>query len=128
VLACALLASPQVAGASDSGRPPIELKLRPRVCTLIGDDAQCKTTVRAQWRSPRNESLCLLIVEHPAIKRCWDDQSAGMYTVELSFNQDLVVQLRDAELDQVLASQAIAVIRQALRLRHKRRPPWNIFY
>ena len=34
---------------------------------------------------------------------------------------------RDPELDRVLASQAIAVIRQALQLRHKRRPPWNIF-
>jgi hypothetical protein len=47
--------------------------------------------------------------------------------VEVSFSEDLVVQLRDAELDRVLASQAIAVIRQALQLRHKRRPPWNIF-
>jgi hypothetical protein len=127
VLACALFASPQSAGAGAAEQPPIELKLRPRLCTLAGNDTECNTTVRAQWRSPRNESLCLLIVEHPEIRRCWDDQSAGMYTVEMSFSQDLVVQLRDAELDQVLASQAIAVIRQALLLRHKRRPPWNIF-
>ena len=54
--------------------------------------------------------------------------SAGVYSVEVSFSEDLVVELRDAERDRVLASQAIAVIRQALQLRHKRRPPWNIFY
>jgi len=47
--------------------------------------------------------------------------------VEIVFSDDLVVQLRDAELDRVLASQAISVIRQALQLRHRRRPPWNIF-
>jgi len=45
--------------------------------------------------------------------------------VEISFSADLVVELRDTELNRVLASRAIAVIRQALR--HKRRPPWNIF-
>jgi hypothetical protein len=119
----------QTAGAAaDASRPPIELKLRPRVCTLAGDDTTCNTTVHAQWRSTRNESLCLLIVDRPHIRQCWDQHTQGVYSVELSFDQDLVVQLRDAELDDVLASEAIAVIRQALQLRHKRRPPWNIFY
>ena len=47
--------------------------------------------------------------------------------MEVSFSDDLVVELRDADRDRVLASQGIAVIRQALLLRHKRRPPWNIF-
>jgi DUF3019 family protein len=122
------LLSVQIAGAAaDATRPPIELKLRPRVCTLSGDDADCKTTVHAQWRSPRNESLCLVIVDRPHIRQCWENHSQGVYSVEIAFSDDLVVQLRDAELDSVLASQAIAVIRQALLLRHKRRPPWNIF-
>jgi hypothetical protein len=120
--------SVQTAGAAeDAARPPIELKLRPRVCTLSGDDTTCNTTVRAQWRSPRNESLCLLIVDRPHIRHCWENHSQGVYSVEVSFSEDLVVELRDAELDDVLAKQAIAVIRQALQLRHKRRPPWNIF-
>jgi Protein of unknown function (DUF3019) len=83
--------------------------------------------VRAQWRSRRNESLCLVIVNRPEIRRCWEDHSAGVYSVELSFAEDLVVQLRDIELDRVLASRTIAVIRQALQLRRRRRPPWNIF-
>ena len=101
--------------------------MRPRVCTLAGDDTTCNTTVHAQWRSPRNESLCLLIVDRPDVRQCWEDHKEGVYSVEVSFSEDLVVELRDAELDRVLASQAIAVIRQALQLRHKRRPPWNIF-
>jgi hypothetical protein len=122
------LLSVQTAGAAgDAARPSIELKLRPRVCTLSGDDTACNTTVRAQWRSSRNESLCLLIVDRPHIRHCWENHSEGVYSVEVSFSEDLVVELRDTELDDVLASQAIAVIRQALQLRHKRRPPWNIF-
>jgi hypothetical protein len=107
---------------------PIELKLRPRVCTLSTEEAVCNTTVRAQWRSMRNESLCLLIVDQPQIKHCWEQHSAGIYSVEVSFSQDLTVQLRDLELERVLASQTITVIRQALQLRRKRRPPWNIFW
>jgi hypothetical protein len=118
----------QTAGAAaDAARPPIELKLRPRVCTLSDNDTTCDTTVRAQWRSSRNESLCLFIVDRPQIRHCWENHTAGVYSVEVSFSEDLVVQLRDAERDNVLASQAIAVIRQALQLRHRRRPPWNIF-
>jgi hypothetical protein len=94
---------------------------------MSGSDTECNTTVRAQWRSPRNESLCLVIVDRPDIKRCWEDHRHGTYVIELAFSEDLVVQLRDADLDHVLASQAIAVIRQALQFRRKRRQPWNIF-
>ena len=83
--------------------------------------------MHAQWRSPRNESLCLLIVDRPEVRQCWEDHKEGVYSVEVSFSEDLVIELRNPELDRVLASQAIAVIRQALLLRHKRRPPWNIF-
>lgn len=123
-----LIAAPAGAAAADAGEPPIELKLRPRVCTLADNDATCNTTVRAQWRSAKNESLCLVIVDQPHIRRCWEQHTAGVYSVEVSFSQDLVVQLRDTELDRVLASQAIAVIRKALQFRRKRRQPWSIFF
>ena len=113
--------------AADPSRPRIELKVRPRVCTLSEDDTTCNTTVHAQWRSSRNESLCLLIVDQPQVRQCWEDHKEGVYSVEVSFSADLVVELRDPELDRVLASQGVAVIRQALQLRHRRRPPWNIF-
>jgi hypothetical protein len=123
-----LLIGTPASAAADAGQPPIELQLRPRVCTLADNDATCNTTVRAQWRSARNESLCLVIVDQPQIRRCWEQHSEGTYSVEVSFSQDLVIQLRDTELDRVLASQAIAVIRKALQLRRKRRQPWSIFY
>jgi hypothetical protein len=116
-------------GAIDNERQQsIELRLRPRVCTLSEDDAACNTTVRAEWRSTQNESLCLVIVDQPNIRRCWEQHSEGVYSVEVAFSQDLVVQLRDTELDRVLATQAIAVIRKALQFRRKRRQPWSIFY
>jgi len=122
------VAYPASAAGDIEPQPPIELRLRPRVCTLSDNDAVCDTTVHARWRSARNESLCLVIVDQPHVRRCWEDHSEGVYSVELVFSQDLIVQLRDAELDRVLASQAVAVIRKALRFRRKRRQPWSIFY
>lgn len=106
----------------------IALDLRPRVCTMTTEDEQCETTVRAHWRSSRDESLCLVIVGHPDVKRCWENFSEGRYSIELAFAQDLTVQLRDPGLEQVLASAAITVIREAIQLRRKRKQPWNILY
>ena len=106
----------------------IQFELRPRVCTLSGDDKQCNTTVHATWRSPEEESLCLVIVERADVKHCWDHYSRGSYSVDLVFDNDLVFQLRDTQLQNVLAAKALKVIREALELRHKRRQPWNIIF
>jgi Protein of unknown function (DUF3019) len=105
----------------------IRLEISPRICTLAGSDEQCVTPVHAQWRSPHEESLCLVIVARPEVKHCWEHYSAGNYTIELTFAEDLVFQLRDVSLEHVLASEALRVIREAIRYRHKRRQPWNIF-
>jgi len=106
----------------------VELNVRPKICTLAADDEACETTVRAHWRSVRNESLCLLIVGRPEVKRCWENFSEGSYQVELTFDHDLSVELRDPSLERVVASAAITIIREALQLRRKRRQPWNILY
>jgi hypothetical protein len=126
VIAAALLAGGPVAAAADARDEGIKLELSPRICTLSAGDESCDTVVTAQWRAPRDESLCLLIVGHPQIRRCWENHAEGTYTVRLVFSQDLLVELRDLELQNVLASEAIAVIKEALRLRRKRRQPWDI--
>ena len=127
--ACALLAAAASAGAmaAAEGTPEgITLELSPRICTLSAGDELCDTVVTAQWHAPQDESLCLLIVGQPQVKRCWENHSEGVYTVRLEFSQDLMVELRDPQLEKVLASEAIAVIKEALRLRRKRRQPWDI--
>lgn len=124
-VACAMpgrtWASPEIAGEG------IELELSPRVCTLSARDRQCDTVVRARWSAPEEESLCLVIVDRSEIKQCWEHYAAGSYTIELLFTQDLTFQLRDPALQQVLASEVLRVIKEALLYRHKRRQPWNIF-
>jgi hypothetical protein len=115
-----------VCAAANAPAQGIELELSPRVCTLSAQDESCNTVVTAQWRSPQDESLCLLIVGKPQIRRCWENHTEGVYTVRLEFESDLLVELRDLQLQNVLASEAIAVIREALRLRRKRRQPWDI--
>lgn len=122
---CALTGAAAAAPATDGDS--IQLELRPRVCTLSARDDHCDTVVEAQWRSPQDESLCLVIVGRPEIKRCWENFSEGLYSVKLVFSEDLVVELRDPQLHNVLVSEAIQVIKEALQLRRKRRQPWSIF-
>jgi hypothetical protein len=125
----AAVAQPAPAGPSASGPKDedIHLEISPRICTLTGNDKQCSTPVHATWRSNHDESLCLVILEHREIQRCWEHYSAGTYTVDLVFTQDVVFQLRDVSLEHVLASEALRVIREAIQYRHRRRQPWNIF-
>jgi hypothetical protein len=127
LIVSALLALVASAGARPAADPSnIRLELSPRICTLSADDENCDTVVTAQWRAPKDESLCLLIVGQPQVRQCWENHSEGVYTVRLLFNQDLLVELRDMELQKVLTSETIAVIKEALRLRRKRRQPWDI--
>jgi hypothetical protein len=128
LLAClALSIAPLADGAMDTPAADIQLEISPRICTLTGADRQCETPVHAQWRSPRDESLCLVIVARPDVKRCWEHYAQGTYTIDLTFTEDLVFQLRDLSLEHVLAAEVLRVIREAVRFRHKRRQPWNIF-
>jgi hypothetical protein len=115
------------AKAAADATEDIRLELSPRICTLSTGDKQCETRVHAKWRSQHEESLCLVIVSRPEVKRCWENYSEGTYSIELIFNDDLIFQLKDLELKQVLASEALRVIREAIRYRHRRREPWNIF-
>jgi hypothetical protein len=124
-LSCAIAGGATVAAAAGDD-DAIQLELRPRICTLAANVEQCDTVVVAQWRSTRDESLCLVIVGRPEIKRCWEDHAEGVYTVRLAFSEDLLVELRDLQLQNVLASEAITIIKEALRLRRKRRQPWDI--
>jgi hypothetical protein len=116
----------RIANAAADPTDSITLELSPRVCTLSAGQENCDTVVTARWRAPRDESLCLLIVGQPQVRQCWENHAEGVYTVRLLFNRDLLVQLRDLELQNVLASETIAVIKEALRLRRKRRQPWDI--
>ena len=116
-------AAPPASDAGDS----IHLELSPRICTLASRDKQCQTEVHAQWNAPHEESLCLVIVDRPDVKRCWEHYSHGTYSIDLTFVDDVTFQLRDPDMQSVLASEVLRVIREALRYRHKRREPWNIF-
>jgi hypothetical protein len=113
-------------GMGDPGSG-IELELSPRVCTLAANERQCSTTVHAKWHSPREESLCLVILGRSDVKRCWEHYSEGTYNIELVFSDDLLFELKDSRLETVLASEALRIIREAIRYRHRRRDPWNIF-
>src|SRR5262249_37063504 len=73
LLACTCFATG--ASAATQSQEDVQLELQPRICTLAADDPYCDTTVRAQWKSAHDESLCLVIVGRPDIKRCWENFS-----------------------------------------------------
>ena len=122
VLPCALIGPAGAAPAEE-----IHLALSPRICSLGPRDKQCETVVHANWQAERSESLCLVIRERKDVKQCWENYESGIYSVELTFTDDLTFELRDPNLQQVLASEILRVIREAIQYRHRRREPWNIF-
>jgi len=123
----ALTQAAWAAASTDADEDNIHLELSPRICTLGAKDKQCQTEVHAQWSAPHEESLCLVILDRPEIKHCWERYSQGTYSIDLTFMDDLTFQLRDPALRNVLASEVLRVIREALHYRHRRRDPWNIF-
>ena len=125
-----LAAVAAAAGATDAETTTpaaIQLNLRPRVCTLSSRDRQCETRVHAEWSAPRAESLCLLIVGRPDIRHCWEGQRSGTYSLDLVFAEDLTLELRGSDLQHILASETLRVIREAVDYRHRHRQPWSIF-
>ena len=109
-------------------RDDIKFQLQPRLCTLKAAEKSCNTTVSARWSSSTKESLCVIIVQRPNIKRCWEDYTDGEYRIELEFDDDLTFELRDIRSEQVLSAQTLKVIREAIEYRRKRRQPWSILY
>ncbi|WP_179957666.1 DUF3019 domain-containing protein [Exilibacterium tricleocarpae] len=101
--------------------------MNPRLCTLAENELHCQADIDIIWRSDRQESVCVSIVERPEIEHCWDNYREGTYSIKLTFSSDLVVELRDKEARELLVSETLAVVREMLRYRHKRRKPWNLF-
>lgn len=115
------------AGATGVPGKAVQLEISPRLCTLAARDEQCDVVVHASWSAPQEESLCLVLLSRPEIKRCWENYTSGTYSLQLEFVQDLTFQLRDPSLQHILASEVLRVLREALEYRHRRRQPWNIF-
>jgi hypothetical protein len=122
-LACMRVA----AGAGGVPGEPIRFQISPQLCTLAARDKQCDVVVHASWSAPQDQSLCLVLLGRPEIKRCWEDYASGTYTLQLEFAQDLTFQLRDPSLQHILASEVLRVLREALQYRYRRRQPWNVF-
>ena len=127
MLLVAALLSILDSGTAVAAAYAIQLQLSPRICTLSTNDKECQTQVLASWHASSPESLCLIVLERPEVKRCWERYSEGTYSMELVFSDDLTFQLRDPDMKQVLSSEVLRVIREAIRYRHKRREPWNVF-
>lgn len=122
---CSSLLPPIVSRAAAPA--DVRLVIHPQVCTLSRHVQQCDIPIEAIWLSDRPESLCLIILQRRDIKQCWENYRSGTYTIELTFTHDLTFQLRDPKLQDVLASEVLRVIREAIQYRQRRRDVWDIF-
>ncbi len=123
----ALLACCIGATATTPNGDRIQLELNPQLCTLAENELHCETEIDISWQSSTLQSVCVSIVERPEVERCWENYSEGTYRIALTFSDDLVVELRDKEGRELLISETVAVVREMLRYRLKRRKPWNLF-
>ncbi len=105
----------------------LHLELRPRLCTVRGDEEVCSARVEARWNSTVGQSLCLVIRARPQIIHCWTQRREGAFAADVSFQEDLLVELRDTDLQHTMASASVRVIHQATEYRRKRRRPWSLF-
>lgn len=125
-LFCLWLLSPFDA-RSDNPADPVQLELSPRICTMAADDKECRTQVRAVWHAGHAISVCLIVVDRPALKHCWEHVSEGSISLDVLASQDVAFRLEDAERRQVLFSDVMHVVRESVRYRHRRRQPWSLF-
>ena len=68
------------------------------------------------------------IQDRPEVSECWENHTKGKHQVNITFDRDLIVELRDYAEQQVLVSAVVKVVREIVSLRRKRRQPWDLFY
>jgi hypothetical protein len=105
----------------------IQLELSPRICTMAADDKQCRTQVHAAWKSGREMSVCLIVVNRPDLKHCWEHAVEGSISVDLLGAEDVTFEIQEADRRQILASEVMRVVRESVRYRHRRRQAWSLF-
>ena len=112
---------------SDDPSDGVHLELSPRICTMAADDKECRTQVRAAWRSGHSVSVCLIVVDRPDLKHCWQHARDGSMSMEVLAAEDVTFRLEDADRSQLLLSDILRVVRESVRYRHRRRQPWSLF-
>lgn len=104
------------------------MDIKPRLCTLGEGDTHCRTPVHVVWNAEQEQNACVDFQLFPEVTQCWQDSRSGEVHVELEFDEDLIVSLRDRDSNNILLERTITLVREAVRYRRKRRQPWNIFY
>lgn len=122
VLTCFIVSS---ANADES--PVIDFSVQPRLCVLSAKETICKDDVEIQWKSEAHYSLCLYSDEEPQPLHCWKEAWEGSHELFVETSTAIDFYLKNADTQQVLASQIFEVIQDVQRYRRRRRNPWSFF-
>lgn len=125
MLLCVLMTLTLPAALADEN---VALSAQPRLCVIAPGDQLCSLQLRLSWSADRDRDVCLRLSEQTEFLHCWQAQQQGEYTVELAHDDNITVQLQDAQTGRILGQLDIPVIKRDLRdTRRRRRHAWSIF-
>tara|TARA_R110002072_G_scaffold170552_2_gene324157 strand:+ start:90722 stop:91189 length:468 start_codon:yes stop_codon:yes gene_type:complete len=106
----------------------VTLSAQPRICVMTPGEQVCSMQMLVSWTAVSDISVCLKFPEQAEALHCWQAQQQGEFSVSVSREENVSVQLLDAQTNQILSEVEIPVIKRDLRdTRRRRRHAWSIF-
>lgn len=120
-------AAMQPQSAAATAGSSYDLRVRPRVCVVLGDESSCTMLMAVTWSAPVQSDVCLKLAQEAEVLQCWEQQRVGEYEFEFRHGSNAVVQLLDAVSNAVLSEAEVSVVSRDLRdSRRRRRHVWSI--
>ena len=121
-----ILLLPLTAYADSSGP---SLTARPGLCILRSPEAeQCIMPIRLDWQADELEDICLHSSQITAPLRCWQRESSGFATLEITASDNVSFWLQRSNTAERLAQLTVRIVRMARQSpeRRRRRHVWSV--
>jgi len=106
----------------------VTLRAQPRICVMTPSEQLCSMQMLVSWTAVSDIDVCLKFPEQAEALHCWQAQQQGEFSVSVSREENVSVQLLDAQTNRILSEVEIPVIKRDLRdTRRRRRHAWSIF-
>lgn len=101
--------------------------VKPKLCVLSAEEELCQDTLEILWTASTEKSVCLFQSDKSLPLRCWENESTGRYSVEISTGSDIEFQLREIKNKQLVVAELFEVQQDKQEFRRRRRNPWSFF-
>lgn len=101
-----------------------QLKITPESCVLIKNI--CETKIKVQWQLESDMPVCVKIHNQQIAVTCFEKQSPNSYTTFIKTKKSLVVELIDADSQNILIRQVLDVFTGEVKKRKRKRHAWSV--